>query len=72
MQNVATYTRKIICNKGLKQKSVAKKAGYSQQQFSSLLTGRKLFKADDIYRIAMALEVTPNELFGISKETKSA
>lgn len=58
--------------KGLKQKSVAEKAGYSQQQFSNLLTGRKFFGANDVLRIAMALKVTPNELFGINNETKSA
>lgn len=37
MNNVAEYTRKIMNDKGLKQKSVAEKAGYSQQQFSNLL-----------------------------------
>lgn len=72
MNNVAEYTRKIMNDKGLKQKSVAEKAGYSQQQFSNLLTGRKLFGANDVLRIAMALKVTPNELFGINNETKSA
>lgn len=72
MNNVAEYTRKIMNDKGLKQKSVAEKAGYSQQQFSNLLTGRKSFGANDVLRIAMALKVTPNELFGINNETKSA
>lgn len=72
MNNVAEYTRKIMNDKGLKQKSVAEKAGYSQQQFSNLLTGRKFFGANDVLRIAMALKVTPNELFGINNETKSA
>lgn len=71
MNNVAEYTRKIMNDKGLKQKSVAEKAGYSQQQFSNLLTGRKFFGANDVLRIAMALKVTPNELFGINNETKS-
>lgn len=63
--NVCKYTRKIIQDKGLKQKSVAIKAGYTDQQFSNLLNGRKIFSAYDVLRIAAALEVTPNDLFGI-------
>ncbi|WP_337402861.1 helix-turn-helix transcriptional regulator [Porcipelethomonas sp.] len=69
MNNVAEYTRKIMNDKGLKQKSVAEKAGYSQQQFSNLLTGRKFFGANDVLRIATALKVTPNDLFGFSNDS---
>lgn len=64
--NVCKYTKEIIQDKGLKQKSVAVKAGYTDQQLSNLLTGRKIFSAYDILRIANALEVTPNDLFGIA------
>ncbi len=69
--DVCKYTRKIIQDKGLKQKSVAIKAGYTDQQFSNLLNGRKFFSAYDVLRIANALEVTPNDLFGI-KTNKTA
>lgn len=65
MSTVIKNTEAIIKNKGLKKKSVAEKAGYSKQQFSNLLNGRKTFKEADILRIATALEVTPNDLFGI-------
>jgi transcriptional regulator with XRE-family HTH domain len=68
---VAEYTRQIINHKGLKQKKVAEKAGYTQQAFSNLLNGRKFFGANDILRIAKALDVTPNELFGIKNDSKS-
>lgn len=69
--DVCKYTKEIIQDKGLKQKSVAVKAGYTDQQLSNLLNGRKIFSAYDILRIANALEVTPNDLFGITSN-KSA
>ena len=56
----------IIGDKGLKKKSVADKAGYTRQQFSDLLNGRRTIKSDDVLRIAIALEVTPNDLLGIT------
>jgi len=57
----------IINAKGLKHGAIAKKAGYSRQQFSYMLHGRKIITSDDVLRIAEALDVTPNELFGIKK-----
>lgn len=47
------------------QKVVAKRAGYTEQQFSNILCGRKNIETDDILRIAKALSATPNELYGI-------
>lgn len=66
MSTVIANTEAIIKDRGLKKKCVAEKAGYSRQQFSNLLNGRKVFKVDDVLRIANALEVTPNDLFGLS------
>ena len=43
--------------------AVAKKAGYSAQEFNSMLNGRKLIRACDIPNIAKALEVDVNELY---------
>ena len=54
---------RIINSRGLKQKAIAKKAGYSAQGFSNMLNGRKLIKPYDIINIANALEVEPNDLF---------
>lgn len=62
----AEGARAIINVRGLKQNAVAKKAGYSAKQFNNMLTGRKIITPEDILRIAAALEVTPNELFGIT------
>lgn len=55
--------RNIIDERGLKQYAVAKKAGYTKQQFNNLLNGRRIITDADIYKITRALEVTPNDLF---------
>lgn len=64
---IITNTKKIIHERGIKQKVVAEKAGYSAQQFSNMLNGRKIIGCIDIMRISDALRVTPNDLFGIEK-----
>lgn len=53
----------LIKESGLKQFVVAKRAGYSAQEFNSMLNGRKLIRACDIPNIAKALEVSVNELY---------
>lgn len=63
---IATNTKRIIADKGLKQRAVAAKAGFSEKQFSALMNGRKIIKDVDVMAIANALETTPNDLFGIS------
>jgi transcriptional regulator with XRE-family HTH domain len=56
-------------SKCLKQSLVAEKAGYTEQQLSNMLNGRKIIKDEDMLRIAKALDVEIGELFG--KEEKS-
>lgn len=68
-QPVAENIAKIIMDLDLKQRAVAKKAGFEPQTFSDMLNGRKLIKLCDVVNIAEALGVSPNELFGI-KETR--
>lgn len=63
---VINNIRNIIDTKGLKHKAIAEKAGYSIQQFSNILNLRKTIECSDIWRISAALDVTPNELFGIT------
>ena len=60
---VAPNVKEIIKNRCLKQSAVARKAGYSEQQSSAMMTGRKVIKDIDILRIATALNVDVNELF---------
>lgn len=61
---IAANTKRIISEKGLKQRAVAAKAGFSEQQFSALMTGRRIIKDVDVMAIAIALDTTPNDLFG--------
>ena len=52
----------ITCH-GLKQYVVARQAGFSEQQFTDMLHGRKTIKAEYIPRIAKAIGVNVAELF---------
>ena len=69
---VPENVEKIILKKGVKQCVVAERAGYSKQQFNDMLNGRKVIKAIDILKIATALNVSPNDLYGIKKEESEA
>lgn len=66
MNNIVTSNiRKILDERGLKQCAVAKKAGYTKQQFNAMLNGRKLVTVDDIMAITDVLGVDANALFGM-------
>lgn len=66
MSMVEENIRRIIELKGLKHRVVAIRAGLTPQQFSDMLNGRRNIYDEDILHISMALEVTPNELFGFN------
>ena len=55
--------RRIIKEKGLKQCSVAEKAGFSPNTFSSMLNERKVITAEYLPNIACALGVPVNEFY---------
>lgn len=57
---------------GMYQRTVAERAGFTEQQFSDMLNGRKTIKAEYLPAIAKALEVTPNDLFGIQGSQPSS
>ena len=59
---------RLIDEKGLKQVYVADKAGYTPQELSDMLRGRRLIKASDIPKIAYALGVTSNEIYAAGAE----
>lgn len=63
---VAENAKRIIKERGLKQNAVATKAGYTPKAFNNLVNGKKVMREIDIYRIATALEVAPNELFAVA------
>lgn len=60
---IAPNVKRIIKEKGLKHKHIADKAGYSENQFSSMLNGRKVVADSDVLRIAEALDVSVSKLF---------
>lgn len=57
-EKVRTY----ICDNGLKQEVVAKRAGIPQTTFNAILNGERTLYADELRRICIALNVSP-ELF---------
>lgn len=61
-----------IKESGIKQKKIAEDAGYTEKKFSDMLNGRKKMDAVDFFRISQALNITPNDLFGIKREDKPA
>lgn len=67
---VAIQLKKAIAQKGLKQASVAKKAGYSAQELNDMLNGRRIMRAADIASIINVMGefgIDANYLFGIEK-----
>lgn len=64
--DVITNIKKIIDRKGMKQGFVAEKAGFTPQEFSNVLNERrKLLRVEHLSRVANALDVTVNDLFGM-------
>lgn len=57
--------RRLIAEKGLKQKFVASSIGMTEQEFSNLMTGRMLLRVEHVPEIAKALGVTPNDIYGV-------
>ena len=58
----------LIKKKGLKQGYVAGKAGYTAQEFSAMVNGKKIIKPCDIPRIAAALGVKADEIYSAGKK----
>lgn len=59
----------LIAAKGLKNLFVAEKAGYTPQELSDMLNGRRLIKACDIPRLADAIDVTTDEIYKAGEQT---
>lgn len=65
---VAQNTKRIIEERGLKQRAVAFKAGIPEKMLSDIINGRVIAKENHIIAISNALNITPNELFGINNK----
>lgn len=70
MNNVALGIKRTLFEKGMIQKVVAERAGFSNQQFSDMLNGRKVIRADYLPDIAKALGVSVNEIFDNGRQDK--
>lgn len=55
----------IINKRGLKQGAIAEKAGYTKQQFSDMMNGRRIIKPCDVLAISNALGVSVNDLYAM-------
>lgn len=60
----------IIAKKGLKNIYVAEKAGFTPQELSDMLNGRRLIKACDVPKLAFAMEVKEGEIYSAGKKGK--
>ncbi len=60
---VAENVKRIIEERSLKQSTLAKKAGFSPQEFNAMLHGRRLMRAVEIAVVIDVLDVDANELF---------
>ena len=58
----------LIASKGLKNIYVAQKAGFTPQEISDMLNGRRLIKACDIPKLADALGVEVSDIFEAGRE----
>ena len=63
MSTVQRNVIRIIGEKGLLKKGVAKRAGMTPQALSDVIAGRKVIRAEMIPALANALEVGVMELF---------
>ena len=68
---VANRTKKIMKDRKLMQGAIADAAGYNYKTFNNMLNGRKVITDTDVLKIAKALDVTPNDLFGITNGDKA-
>ena len=62
-KTIPDLIRDQIACRGLKQCVVARRAGFSEQQFTDMLHGRKTIKAEYMPKIAKAIDVNVAELF---------
>lgn len=66
---IAIGIKKTILARGLVQKTVAKRAGFTEQQFSDMLNDRKIIKASDMRVIAEAIGVEIADLYAAGQES---
>ena len=68
-EDIISNLKEIIKRKKLKKGAVAAKLGFSSQQFSDILHGRKLLRIEDVPLMAKALDVGIADIF-LDKKVK--
>lgn len=61
--SVALGIKRSIEARGLQQKFVAARAGFTDQQFSDMVNGRKVIRADYVLPIAEAIGVGVSDIY---------
>lgn len=64
----ATGLKVIIAKKGLKNLHVATRAGFTSQELSDMLNGRRLIKACDIPKLTKVLNVTSDDIYAAGRK----
>lgn len=67
---VADRINSIIADAGLDPKYLADKIGIGEQVLSAMLSGQRQISAEEFYAICLALNMTPNELYGLADGAK--
>lgn len=70
MSIIAMNIVRYMNEKGLKQKAVAKMAGFDEVKFSKMLNGRTVIRAEHIPPICDALGVEPNDIMKNQEEAQ--
>lgn len=65
---LADNIRRLIDDKGMKIKVAANRAGFTEQQFSNILCGRNVIRAEYMPGIAAALGVGIEEIYECGTE----
>lgn len=68
---IAYGIKYLIREKGMIQKIVAQRAGYTQQQFSDMLNDRRVIKAIDLIPISAALGVSVQDIYDAGRKPAS-
>lgn len=67
--DIVKNIKEIMEEQGIMQQKIANRAGFTEQEFSNMMNKRrKLIRVEHIPRIAKALGVEPNEIYGIKTD----
>lgn len=70
--NVYEKVRAYLDDNGLKQVTVAQKAGISKVTFNAIMNGKRTLYADDLRAICLALNVSPELFIDVKTKCKPA